>query len=152
KRLQSCAPQAIGVPSSNPRACARYGNGTQTAHAAFPFPGISRSKPLSNFSLPARLPLSFQLPTTIRDRIATLKTHRFYRETQGGLKSPTRNSLERHVPRGSPFDQRNPAPKQQRARPALRAIIGLDPLPGAAQRGRVAERQGADLCKPALHP
>jgi hypothetical protein len=39
---------------------------------------------LSSVSLPPRLPLSFQLPTTAFERIRTLKTLRFYRVAAWG--------------------------------------------------------------------
>src|SRR5689334_10209995 len=82
-RLTSWAPQAIAEPSRSCFACARYGYGTQTAHAAEALPGISRRSAFNKASLAARLPLSFQLPTTNLDRIPPSKPEDFTKVSGG---------------------------------------------------------------------
>src|SRR5512144_2843178 len=71
-------------PSSNARTCARYGLGTHTAHATELSRGISFSSALSNASLPAGLPLSFQLPATPFGRIPPPEPNDFTASQHGG--------------------------------------------------------------------
>src|SRR6476469_4408432 len=63
-----CAPHATLLPRRHSAACARYGNGAQTAHSTPPRPAAPATIASSNLRFAARLPCIFQLPATSRVR------------------------------------------------------------------------------------